>query len=229
MGVLHHAEALSGVSETFDQHGSVGAAKASFNAKSTCRVADVAARKLLAPAVDERAQPRQPRPTRPPQASCSARCSHTLRACSAALTSQPCRGLYPPAARASVVMLLGSDRLPATVTAGVASTCAEMLDKSRHQAAPRGLYEARGSLRPSVCIVLQVELDRALGLYAHLRFRTHSALPVSLHGRGSVTHKGRSCVRGCETDRLCLVCTRVLARFFCSCVDAQRSSLTGIA
>ena len=151
---------------------------------------------------------------------CSALGPHPLHACSAALMSQPCRGSSPTVARACVAILLGTDRLPSTLTTGVASAGTETLDKSRHQAAPRGLCEARGSVRSSVWIAIQVELDRDLGLYAHLRFRTHSALPVSLHGRGSVTHKGRSRVRGCETDRLCLVCTRVLARFFCSCVDA---------
>ena len=70
---------------------------------------------------------------------CSARGSHPLRVCSAALTSQPCRGSSQPAARASVAMLLGADGLLPTATAGTASAGTEMLAKSCHRAAPRAL------------------------------------------------------------------------------------------
>ena len=50
MGVLHHAEALSGVAETFDHHAAAGAMDAHLIAKPAGRVADVAALKRLASA-----------------------------------------------------------------------------------------------------------------------------------------------------------------------------------
>ena len=48
MGVLHHAEALTVVAETFDHHTAGGAAEDHFNAKPAGRVADVAALVILA-------------------------------------------------------------------------------------------------------------------------------------------------------------------------------------
>ena len=48
MGVLHYAEALSGVAETFDHHAAGGATEDHFTAKPAGRVADVAALVLLA-------------------------------------------------------------------------------------------------------------------------------------------------------------------------------------
>ena len=52
MGVLHHAEALSGVAETFDHHTAGGATEEHSTAKFTERVAGVAALMILAAAVD---------------------------------------------------------------------------------------------------------------------------------------------------------------------------------
>ena len=63
MGVLHHAEALSGVAETFDHHAAGGARQRSLNAKPAGRVADAAARRRLAYVGDVRAQPCELRPT----------------------------------------------------------------------------------------------------------------------------------------------------------------------
>jgi len=48
VGVLHHAEALRGVSETLDHHTAGDATEDHFTAKPAGRVADVAALVLLA-------------------------------------------------------------------------------------------------------------------------------------------------------------------------------------
>ena len=67
MGVLHHAEALSCVAETFDHHTAGGATEDHFTAQPAGRVAGVAALVLLAAVSGVQAQSRQPRPSRAPQ------------------------------------------------------------------------------------------------------------------------------------------------------------------
>ena len=61
MGALHHAEALSAVAETFDQHTAGDATEDHFTAKPAGRVADVASLVLLAAVSGVLARPRQPR------------------------------------------------------------------------------------------------------------------------------------------------------------------------
>ena len=83
MGVLHHAEALSCVAETFDHHTAGGATEDHFTAKPAGRVADVAALVLPASVGGVQAQPHQLRPSGAPQVAALARSTHPLHACSA--------------------------------------------------------------------------------------------------------------------------------------------------
>lgn len=82
MGVLHHAEALSGVSKTFDHHSAGDAAEDHFTAELAGRVANVAALVILASVGGAQAQPRQPRPSGASQAAALARGTYPLHTCS---------------------------------------------------------------------------------------------------------------------------------------------------
>ena len=144
-GVLHHAEALRGVSETFDHHTAGDATEDHFTAKPAGRVDDVAALVLLASVGGVQAQPRQLRPSGASQVAALARGVHPLHARSAGLTLQPCCCSVTSPARASVGVRLGADRTPSAMTAGVAASPAGVLNKSRPRAAPRGLRGARWS------------------------------------------------------------------------------------
>ena len=93
MGVLHHAEALSVVSETFDHHTAGDATEDHFTAKPAGRVADVAARVILAAVSGVLARPRQPRPSRAPQVAALARSTYPLHTCSAGLRLRHCAAL----------------------------------------------------------------------------------------------------------------------------------------
>ena len=116
MGVLHHAEALTGVAETFDHHTAGGAAEDHFNAKPAGRVADVAALVILASVGDTQAQPRQPQPAGAPQVAALARGTYPLHTCLGGLTLQPCCRSDTSPARASVGWRLVTDRPPPDMT-----------------------------------------------------------------------------------------------------------------
>ena len=128
MGVLHHAEALSVVSETFDHHTAGDATEDHFTAKPAGRVADVAALVILAAVSGVQAQPRQPRPSGSPQVAALARSTHPLHACSAGLTLQPCCCSVMSPSRASVGVRLGADRPPPDMITGAAASPAELLN-----------------------------------------------------------------------------------------------------
>ena len=145
MGVLHHAEALSVVSETVDHHAAGGATEDHFTAKPAGRVADVAALVLLAAVSGVQAQPCQPRPSGALQVAALARSTHPLHACSAGLTLQLRYRSVTSLTRASVGMRLEADRPPPAMTAGAAASPDEVLNKSRPRAAPRDLRGARCS------------------------------------------------------------------------------------
>ena len=112
-------------------------------------------------------------------------------------------------------MLLGNDRPQPATTAGAVADRAEGFWTSRAaHLPPRGLWAARGPLRSSVWIVIQVERRRHLGLSAHLRFRARTARLVSLEGQSIAGLGRRLRVRGCEMDPPVWCAIGVVARFF---------------
>ena len=79
-----------------------------------------------------------------------------------------------------------------------------------------------GRVRSSVPIATQVELAHHPGLCAHLCFKAHTAVPVSLQGPGAVTREGRAGVGRVSCGTLCLVCPRRACTIFqlvCRCLE----------
>ena len=139
MGVLHHAEALSVVSETFDHHTAGGATEDHFTAKPAGRVADVAALVLPASVGGVQAQPHQLRPSGAPQVAALARSTHPLHTCSARPDFlQPCCCSVTSPSRASVGVRLGADRPISAMTTGAAAAPAGVLNKSQPARLPWG-------------------------------------------------------------------------------------------
>ena len=135
MGVLHHAEALSVVSETFDHHTAGGATEDHFTAKPAGRVADVAALVLPASVGGVQAQPHQLRPSgAPPLPVARTRCTRARPG----LTLQPCCCSVTSPSRASVGVRLGADRPISAMTTGAAAAPAGVLNKSQPARLPWG-------------------------------------------------------------------------------------------